>query len=184
MKWCKNVLSPLYTIPIASCLRRGASCLDAAGAATLAPEPPPAPPPQPLHRPQALWVRAHRPGPHPVYSPAPRKARAAPGCRAGTPDSPGQLQRPSKGLRRCPRPRPARDAHCPVAGYRRVLSREPPPGWSPRPRLRRSTGRIRSKWRWNLQTPGTTGATEGAPEVRDRRLGLAGASGGTARSLH
>ena len=134
--------------------------------------------------PQAWRVLAHRPRPHPVYSPAPRTARAAPGCRAGTPDSSGPLQRPRKGLRRCPRPRPAPAARCPAAGYRRVLSRELRPGWSLRPRLRRSTGRIRSKWRWNLQTPGPTGAAEGAPEVRDRRLGLAGASGGTAGSLH
>lgn len=130
---------------------------------------------------QAGWVLVLGPRPHLVYSPAPRTARAALGCRAGIRGSSGQLQRPRRGLHRCPRPRPARGAHCPAAGHRRVRSRERPPGWSLRPHLGPSAGRIRSKWRLNLQTPETTGAREGTPEVRGRRPGLAGASGVTAR---
>lgn len=133
--------------------------------------------------PQAGWVPVHRPRPHPAYSPAPRTAREAPGCRAGTQGSSEQLQLPRRGLHRCPRPRPARAAQCPTAGYRRVRSRERPPGWSLGPHLGPSAGRIRSKWRLNLQTPETTGAREGAPEVRDRRLRLAGASVVTTQSL-
>ena len=129
------------------------------------------------------WVLSRGPRLHPGYSPAPRTAPAARGCRAGSLGSSGQLQRPSRELHRCPRPRPAPASHCPAADCRRVRSRARPPGWSPRPHLGPSAGRIRSKWRWNLQTPETTGAREGAPEVRDRRLGLAGARGGTARSV-
>lgn len=110
------------------------------------------------------WVLVHRPRSHPLHSPAPRIARVAPGCRAGTQGSSEQLQRPHRGLHRCPRLCPARAVHCPAAGYHRGLSRElGPPGWSPRPRLRQSAGRIRSKWCWNLQTPETTG--------RERRHG-------------
>lgn len=101
------------------------------------------------------------PGPHLVYSPAPRIVRAARGCRASIRGSSGQLQRPRRGLHRCPRPRPARGAHCPAAGHRRVRSRELPPGWSLRPHLGPSAGRIRSKWRLNLQTPETTGGERG-----------------------
>lgn len=106
------------------------------------------------------WVLAHRPGSHPLHSPMPHIARVAPGCRAGTQGSSGQLQQPHRGLHRCPGLCPAPAAHCPAAGYRRVLSREPRPGWSPRLHLGRSAGRIRSKWRWNLQTPETTGRGE------------------------
>lgn len=129
------------------------------------------------------WVWAHGSRLLLVYSPAPRTERAAPGCRAGSLGSSGQLQQPSRELHKCPGPRPARASHSPAADCRRKRSRARPPGWSLRPHLGRSAGRIRSKWRWNLQTPKTTAAREGAPEVRDRLPGLAGASGGTARSF-
>lgn len=118
-------------------------------------------------------VLVHRPRSHLLHSPAPRTARVAPGCRAGTQGSSGQLQRLRRGLHRCPRLCPAPAEHCPAAGYHRVLSREPPPpGWSQMPGLRQSLVRIRSKWRWNLPTPETMGAREKAWEVRDPNTGL------------
>lgn len=124
---------------------------------------------------QARWVLACTPSPHSVYSPAPRTAWVALGCRAGTQGSSGQLQRRRhRGLHRCPRLCRVRAAHCPAACHRRVLSREsPPPGWSLRPHLGPSAGRTRSKWHWNLQTPETMGARERAPKVRDGCLRLA-----------
>lgn len=126
------------------------------------------------------WVLAHGARLHPVYSPAPRTAQEAQGCRAGSRGSSGLLQRPRRGLHRCPRPRPVRAAHCPVADRHRVRSRELPLGWRLRSHLGPSAGRIRSKWRWNLQIPETTWARQ---EVRDRRLWLAEARGETAEAL-
>lgn len=110
-----------------------------------------------LSGPVARGLLEHRPRLGAVYSPALRIAQAALGCRASSLGSLGQLWRRHMGLHRCPRLRPALALHCPAADRRRMRSRGQPPGWSLRPHLGRSAGRIRSKWRWNLQTPETMG---------------------------